>query len=299
MGRPDGGALRVTCPVIDRRREGSYLSLIAAAPEIAERAEPGQFVNVGVEARGTLLRRPFSIYRTSRHGAWGGTVQFVFDPHGPGTSWLAELKSNDKLDLVGPLGVPFPLPEQRTACLLVGGGYGAAPLFFLAERLQRRALRVDMIIGAATADRVFNPLEAKRMSATARFTTEDGSSGRRGRVTDVFDQAVDECRSRLVYACGPMPMLRAVAHRAAMRQLPCHVAVEEHMACGIGVCWTCVVPVRDAAGHVQLRRSCVEGPVLNGADIAWERTRWASGPQQAEFLIMPALDEVQAGESRP
>ncbi|MFN2555989.1 MAG: dihydroorotate dehydrogenase electron transfer subunit [Nitriliruptorales bacterium] len=299
MGRPDGGSLRVVCPVIDRRREGSYLSLITAAPEIAERAEPGQFVNVGVESRATLLRRPFSIYRTSRHGAWGGTVQFVFDPHGPGTAWLAELEPNDKLDLVGPLGVSFPMPEQRTACLLVGGGYGAAPLFFLAERLQRRALRVDMIIGAATAERVFNPIEAKRMSASARFTTEDGSFGRRGRVTDVFDQAVDECRSRLVYACGPMPMLRAVAHRAAMRQLPCHVAVEEHMACGTGVCWTCVVPIRGDDGRVQLRRSCIDGPVLNGAHIAWERTRWVSAPAQAEFLAMPALDEVQAGERRP
>lgn len=297
MGRPDAGSLRVTCPVIDLRREGSYLSLIAAAPEIAERAEPGQFVNVGVEARGSLLRRPFSIYRTSRHGAWGGTVQFIFDPHGPGTSWLAEREPNDRLDLVGPLGTPFPLPEQRTSCLLVGGGYGAAPLFFLAERLQRRGQRVDVIIGAATADRVFNPIEAKRMSASARFTTEDGSFGRRGRVTDVFDEVVDECRSRLVYACGPMPMLRAVAHRAAMRQLPCQVAVEEHMACGIGVCWTCVVPVRDDHGQVHLRRSCIDGPVLNGAAIAWERSRWVSAPVQAEFLTMPPLSEMQ-GERR-
>ncbi|MDP8962219.1 MAG: dihydroorotate dehydrogenase electron transfer subunit [Actinomycetota bacterium] len=289
MGRPGAGSLRVLCPIIDRRREGSYLSLIAAAPEIAERAEPGQFVNVGVETRASLLRRPFSIYRTSRHGGWGGTVQFVFDAHGPGTSWLGEQGPNDTLDLVGPLGAAFPLPEQRTSCLLIGGGYGAAALFFLAELLQRRAQRVDMIIGAATGERIFNPIEAKRMSASARFTTEDGTFGKRGRVTDVFDEVVDDCRSGLVYACGPMPMLRAVAHRAAMRQLPCHVAVEEHMACGIGVCWTCVVPVRSDDGQVHMRRSCIDGPVLNSAHIAWERSRWVSAPSQSEFVAMPAL----------
>lgn len=295
MGRPGEGWLRVTCPIIDRRREGAYLSLIAAAPEIAERAEPGQFVNVRVEARASLLRRPFSIYRTSRHGAWADTVQFVFDANGVGTGWLAEQGPNDTLDLMGPLGTPFPLPEPRTTCLLVGGGYGAAPLFFLAERLQRRVQRVDMLIGAMTAERVFNPIEARRLSASATFTTEDGSFGRRGRVTDVFDEVVDDCRSQLVYACGPMPMLRAVAHRAAMRQLPCQVAVEEHMACGIGVCWTCVVPVRDTDGHVHLRRSCIDGPVLNGARIAWERTRWVAAPAQAEFVATPALGEGPHG----
>ncbi|MGH3443468.1 MAG: dihydroorotate dehydrogenase electron transfer subunit [Nitriliruptorales bacterium] len=273
-GRPGDGPVRTVSAVVARKREGSYLSLTVAAAEIAERARPGQFVNVAVNARGSLLRRPFSIYRTTRRGAWAGTIEFVFDPHGPGTEWLGTRQAHDLLDLVGPLGSPFPLPNQRLACLLVAGGYGAAPLFFLGERLHAEGLRVDMILGAATGARIFNAIEAKRMSASVTFTTEDGSLGVDGRVTDVLDDVVGDAKTGVVYACGPMPMLRAVSLRCAELDIPCQVAVEEHMACGVGVCWTCVVPVRAKDGTIRMKRSCVDGPVFNGAHLAWEASRW-------------------------
>lgn len=269
-GRADGPVL-ARCEVVSRRREGAYWLLSLAAKDIAERARPGQFVQIGVRAQATLLRRPFSIARVSRQGAGAGTVDVVFDAHGPGTTWLTHLKVHDVIEVVGPLGTAFPLPQRRVNCLLVGGGYGMAPLYHLAEHLLRDGLRVDMINGAATGEKILGAIEAKRLSASVTFTTEDGSYGRQGRVTDVLDDAVHAANVGVVYACGPNPMLRAVAERCAQLQVPVQVAVEERMACGIGVCFTCVVPVRDSGGVVRNRRACLDGPVFNGARIDWDR----------------------------
>ncbi|MTV25570.1 dihydroorotate dehydrogenase electron transfer subunit [Nitriliruptoraceae bacterium ZYF776] len=274
----DDTPVLATCEVLARRRQGAYWLLSFSAKEIAERARPGQFVNIAVEARGALLRRPFSIARVSRQGPFAGTVDVVFDAHGPGTEWLTGLDTHDVIDVVGPLGTPFPLPKQRVPCLLVGGGYGTAPLFFLAEHLQREGLRVDLIAGAATGDRLLDVIEAKRSSASVTFTTEDGSYGTRGRVTDVLEEVADRCKSAVVYACGPNAMLRAVSERCAELELPVQVAVEERMACGVGICFTCVLPVRTKDGEVRMKRACLDGPVFNGARVAWEESRFDLGP---------------------
>ena len=269
-GRAEG-PVHATCEVIARRREGAYWLLSVAAREIAERAQPGQFVQVAVEAPHTLLRRPFSIAHVSRQGASAGTVDVVFDAHGPGTEWMTTVEAHDVLDLVGPLGTPFPLPQRKVNCLLVGGGYGVAPLYYLAESLLRRGLRVDVINGAATAERILGTIEAKRLSASVTFTTEDGSYGTKGRVTDVFEQVARTSRSGLVYACGPNPMLRAVSELCDDLGLPVQVAVEERMACGIGVCFTCVVPIVGRDGLVRNKRACLDGPVFNGRRIGWDQ----------------------------
>ncbi|MDP9022813.1 MAG: dihydroorotate dehydrogenase electron transfer subunit [Actinomycetota bacterium] len=297
FGRPDG-PVRAVCEVVGRRPEGAYVSLTVAAPQIAERALPGQFVNVAVECRGALLRRPFSIYRTSRQGPWVGTVEFILDPHGPGTAWLAERAPHEVLDVVGPLGNVFPVPAQRVPCLLVGGGYGAAPLFFLAERLRAEGQRVAMLLGAATGERIFNAIEAKRTSANVTFTTDDGSYGIRGRVTDALPDVARDGGTGVVYACGPMPMLREVARVCGELRLPCQVAVEEHMACATGVCWTCVVPLRGKDGRVRMKRSCVDGPVFNGARVAWDESRWVPAPVDEEFLPNVGAPAPQVATAR-
>ncbi|MGH8900249.1 MAG: dihydroorotate dehydrogenase electron transfer subunit [Egibacteraceae bacterium] len=268
--RRRGGPVRALCEVLAYRKAGAYHSLTLVAPEVAEQAEPGQFVSFGVEGGGTLLRRPFSIYGVSRGGPSAGTVEVVFEVNGPGTEWLATRAKHDVVDIVGPLGHPFPIPQQQVGCLLVGGGYGAAPLLFLASALQKKGLRIDMIIGAATQERIFNPIEAKRLSAGTYFTTEDGSTGVKGRVTDVIDRVMDTSPVGVVYACGPMPMLAAVARIAARRKVPIQVGVEEAMACGVGVCWTCVVPYW-SRGEVRNIRACVEGPCLSGTRVLWDQ----------------------------
>jgi dihydroorotate dehydrogenase electron transfer subunit len=209
-GRSEG-PVHATCEVIARRREGAYWLVSVAAREIAERAQPGQFVQVAVEAPHTLLRRPFSIARVSRQGASAGTVDVVFDAHGPGTEWLTTVETHDVLDLVGPLGTPFPLPQRKVNCLLVGGGYGVGPAVLPRRVAAAAGLRVDVINGAATAERILGTIEAKRLSSSVTFTTEDGSYGTQGRVTDVLEQVATASRTGLVYACGPNPMLRAVS----------------------------------------------------------------------------------------
>ena len=275
------GPLRAMCEVLAYRRVGAYHSLTFVAPDMAERANPGQFVSLAVQGNGTLLRRPFSIYAVSRHGPWAGTIEIVFDAVGPGTEWMSTLVKHDIVDMVGPLGRAFPIPQQPVGCLLVGGGYGAAPLLYLAQRLQQENLRVDMILGAATQERLFAAIEAKRLATSALFTTDDGTFGTQGRVTDVMDRVLDTGNVGAVYACGPMPMLQAVATVAKRRRVAVQVAVEEAMACGIGVCMTCVVPYKKD-GQVVNVRSCVEGAVLNGRKIAWDHV----GPQPTREIAV-------------
>jgi dihydroorotate dehydrogenase electron transfer subunit len=271
--RPGVDVIRAGCEVLSNRRAGAYHSLTLVAPEIADQAKPGQFVQVGVpDGRSFFLRRPFSIHQASRRGGWAGTLEIVFDVVGPGTAWLSEARPHDILDVIGPLGRPFGFPKDLTSCLLVGGGYGAAPLYFLAEELRARNKLANMVIGARDHDRVFKPIEGKRLASSIVITTEDGSMGERGVVTDVLPDLVTRTKAQVVYACGPNPMLRAVAAFCRERRLPCQVAVEEMMACGLGVCWTCVVPLiaPDGQGWWNVR-GCVEGPVFNAGRIWWER----------------------------
>ncbi|MDQ3990796.1 MAG: dihydroorotate dehydrogenase electron transfer subunit, partial [Actinomycetota bacterium] len=209
----DGGiVIRHKSEVLSSKKIGVYHAVTIVAPEIAEAARPGQFVEIAVpEGRDFLLRRPFSIHQASRRGGWAGTLEFAFAEIGPGTRWLTELRPHDTLDVIGPLGSPFPYPRTTTNCLLVGGGYGAAPLDFLAQELRALGHRVDMIVGARDQHRVFKHVEAKRLAVAITVTTEDGSLGDQGRVTDVLPNMVSRGKTGVVYACGPNPMLRAVA----------------------------------------------------------------------------------------
>jgi dihydroorotate dehydrogenase electron transfer subunit len=262
--------VQVRGTVLNVRQVDAYYAMTVVAPGIAARFRPGQFVAVAVGGPETsmLLRRAFSI-----HGVrpdHGGTVEFVFAIVGPGTRWLAERRTRDMIDIAGPLGRPFPMPREPVSCLLVGGGYGSAPLFPLADRLRARGCTVDFLLGAASVDRVFGALTARRSGRTATITTEDGSMGARGVVTDVLSQVIHEARTDVVYACGPMPMLRQVTTLAARYDIPVQVLVEEVMACGTGVCMTCVLPVVGEDGVTRMTRSCVDGPVFRGDLVRWD-----------------------------
>lgn len=264
--------VQVLGDVLSVKRVGAYQSMTVIAPGIAELTRPGHFVavQVGGPESSMLLRRAFAIYDVKDRGVYGGTVEFVFAVHGKGTAWLSSRRPQDKLDVVGPLGKPFRLPTTGVNAALVGGGYGSAPLLPLATALRERSCRVDMVLGAGSADRLFGLLEAKRMAASIVVTTDDGSVGTPGRVSDVLPGVLDKCKTDVVYACGPMPMLRAVAAVCADRGIPCQVAVEESMACGIGVCMTCVLPVIGDDGRTRMARSCVEGPVFLADRVRWD-----------------------------
>ncbi|NDB17781.1 MAG: dihydroorotate dehydrogenase electron transfer subunit [Actinobacteria bacterium] len=278
-------AVQVAGEVVAIRRVGAYHHLSFTAVGIPEMTRPGHFValSVGGDTSANLLRRAFSIHRVNERGLYGGTVEIVFAAHGAGTSWLATLERGAQLNVVGPLGKPFALPAHPVGCVLVGGGYGAAPLAMLAEQLQKRGCRVDVILGAASADRLYGVLDARRSASSVTVTTDDGSSGTHGRVTDVLPEILERTGADVVYACGPMGMLAAISAMCEPLGVHTQCAVEESMACGIGVCMTCVLPVVGDDGVTRMVRSCVEGPVFRG-----ERVRWADvGQMPADVLGAP------------
>ena len=254
------------------RRAGAYYEFTLVAPGIAAGFQPGHFVAIAVGGENTamILRRSFALLGASQpSGQFAATIQFVVAEHGPGTRWLVQRQPGEFLDVVGPLGTPFPLPAQPAPAVLVGGGYGTAPLLPLAQRLFDAGSPVEIVLGAATADRLYGEMAAKRLVGAVTVTTDDGSAGEKGLVTDALPAAIDRIGAEVVYACGPMRMLRAVGDLAAARGIRAQVAVEEAMACGIGVCMTCVLPVRGADGRSRFVRSCVEGPVFDAAAVRW------------------------------
>lgn len=255
-----------TSPIVSATRFGAYRELSLEAPEIAKDARPGQFLNICVQPGGAhLLRRPFSIARADRVA---GTVSVVFDSIGLGTQWLAAREPGDTVDLVGPLGHGFDVMSDPGVDLIVGGGYGTAALSFLASELDARGGEVHAIIGARSRARLYEDDVLDETCASIAVMTDDGSAGMQGLVTDPMPEMIKRFSPRVVYACGPMPMLRATAAVAAENNVPSQLAVEEFMACGIGVCWTCVLPVR-TNGSLKHQRSCTEGPVFEGEAIAW------------------------------
>lgn len=266
------GVAKVGAELVASRQAGAYRHLTFAAPDVAALARPGQFVAVAVGGgeSALLLRRSFSIHRADASGTYGGTLDIVVSAVGPGSSWLAGLRPHDEVDLAGPLGRAFPLPKEPVSCVLVGGGYGSAPMFWLAETLTARGCHVELVLGAATEAKLFGVSEGRRVADGLTVTTDDGSAGRQGWVSDVLGDVIALSGAAVVYACGPMAMLQSVAEISTRHGAVSQVAVEEAMACGVGVCMTCVLPVVGADGQTRMTRSCVEGPVFRGDRIRWD-----------------------------
>jgi dihydroorotate dehydrogenase electron transfer subunit len=265
---------QITGELVDTRRVGAYQQLTFVAPGVAELARPGQFVAlaVGGDTSANLLRRCFSIHKVSPGGTYGGTVDVVVAARGPGTRWLTGLSTHHEVNIIGPLGRAFPLPKEPVPCVLVGGGYGSAPLSWLAAALRERGCRVEMVLGAATEDRLFGVLQARHATGSmdgVTVTTDDGSAGVHGRVSDVLPDVIRRSHAEVVYGCGPMAMLRSITDIATAEGAVAQVAVEESMACGIGVCMTCVMPVVGNDGLTRMVRSCVEGPIFRGDRVRW------------------------------
>lgn len=271
---PAPGVAHVAARLVATRPVGDYQYMTFAAPGVPDLARPGQFVGVtvGGVTSGRVLRRSFSLHAVSPAAdrSEEDILDIVVAANGPGTQWLVGQDVGAVIDLVGPLGRPFPLPRERVACVLVGGGYGSAPLFWLASVLRERGCRVDMIIGAAGWDRLFGADKAQRYADGVTITTDDGSRGHAGRVTDVLGDVIDAHGASVVYACGPMAMLEAVTSTATEHGAVTQVAVEESMACGTGVCMSCVMPFQGSDGVTRLVRSCVEGPVFRGDRVRWD-----------------------------
>jgi dihydroorotate dehydrogenase electron transfer subunit len=266
--------VQATATVLTVRRVAGYHAMTLVAPAVAERFRPGQFVALAVGGPHTSLlpRRCFSVYEVKPD--YGGTVEFVFAERDAGTRWLAGLRSRDSVDLVGPLGHPFPLPRDPVSCVLVGRAHAAAALFSLADALRRRRCAVHFVLGAPTAGEIFGARSARRVGDSATITAEDGSADVAGTVADVLPQVIDQVAGDVVYACAPMATLRSVTAVAERYGVPSQVSAEAHLqetaVCGTGLCLACVLPVVGDDGVTRMARACAEGPVLRGERVRWD-----------------------------
>ena len=271
----NSNAKQVIAEIVSNKKVGAYHHMVFAVGDIANAAKPGNFVaiSVGGERSQLVLRRAFAIYRTFDRGASGGLLEIVVAPHGAGSTWLANQQPGVKIDLIAPLGTAFGIPTEPVRALLVGGGYGSAPLFGLSDVLKNRGCRVDMVIGASTAMKIYAPLDGKRSVSSLTITTEDGSTGKTGKVTDVLREIITSNEIDIVYSCGPMGMLEAINNITEEFNLMHQCSIEESMACGIGVCMTCVLPIKGEDGQIRMLRSCIDGPVVAGESVIWSAKR--------------------------
>ena len=265
-------AKQVSAEILSNKKLGPYHHMVFAVGDIAAHAKPGNFVaiSVGGEASSMVLRRAFAIYRAIDKGMLGGTIELVVAPHGAGSKWLTNLNVGDFVDLIAPLGTSFGIPTSNANAMLIGGGYGSAPLFALAEILKNRGCRVDMVLGASTASKIYAPLEGKRSVSSLTLTTDDGTAGIHGQITESIPRLIREFGTEVIYSCGPMAMLESINKIATDFDIVHQCSVEESMACGIGVCMTCVVPMK-FDDEVKMVRTCIDGPVMDGSSIIWDR----------------------------
>jgi dihydroorotate dehydrogenase electron transfer subunit len=272
MSTINKSATQITATILSNKRVGAYHQILLAIGDLAAVCRPGNFVAIAVggDSSKMILRRAFAISRITHGSASGGAMELIVAPHGSGSRWLCVQPEGSEIDIVAPLGKAFGIPTSPVNALLVGGGYGSAPLFGLAEVLKSRGCRVDMLLGASTGSKIYAPLEGKRSASTLKIYTEDGSMGEHGRVTAPIPALIATGAVDVIYSCGPMSMLRAISDLTSGTDVVHQCAVEESMACGIGICMTCVLPVKDESGSISMLRSCIDGPVMDASTVAWE-----------------------------
>ena len=259
---------RFQAPVVAHAGQGDIFYLTLHAPEVARRATAGQFINL-LCAPGAwtgfdpLLRRPLSLARVRPES---GEITVIYRALGRGTRLLAQAAPGQTLDLLGPLGRSFPDPARhRGTLVLVGGGLGIPPMIAAAEAALAAGRRVVACIGARSADLLAGADWLAATGVPITITTDDGTAGRQGLVTEALREELDPPGGRVVpevWACGPEPMLRAVKALAGDRA--CYLSLERHMACGFGVCIGCTVPRAAGPGYL---KCCVDGPVFAAGEV--------------------------------
>ena len=272
MSQINRSAAQLNATVLANKRVGQYHQIVFGIGDLVKSCRPGNFVaiKVGGDSSRMILRRAFAISRVAESISFGGTMELIVAPHGTGSKWLCSQPEGAEVDIVAPLGTAFGIPTAPVNALLVGGGYGSAPLFGLAEVLKTRGCKVDMLLGASTGAKIYAPMEGKRAVNSLKIYTEDGTMGETGRVTEPIKTHIENREIDVIYSCGPMGMLSAISALTAGTDVVHQCAVEEAMACGIGICMTCVLPVMGEDGKISMLRSCIDGPVMDGSQVQWQ-----------------------------
>ena len=260
-----------------------------ACPEIARRITPGQFIMLRLHGcNDPLIGRPLAMYDVHASQAGGGYdwLDVVYLVKGKLSTRLAQCRCDDLLDIWGPLGNGFLPPALSTQptehLIMVAGGIGQTPFLALAQEYSSRktygdlpreiphAQKITFCYGARSADYFAGLADFEQLGIELKLSTDDGSRGQHGLVTDLLRETLIETRLLpRVVCCGPEPMMAAVAHICQDANVPCEVSLETPMACGIGICFTCVAMVKDASGECDYQRTCVEGPIFDAAKLVW------------------------------
>jgi dihydroorotate dehydrogenase electron transfer subunit len=244
--------------------QGDYRILRLAAPSVGPLVQPGQFLELQVPQLGErILRRPFSIYQADAEG-----VAVLYKAVGRGTDAMVHIKVGDEVNIVGPLGNGYPAATPAKTPVLVAGGYGNAALYILAQRLERKGIA---FFGGRSAIDILLVKEFEALGWEVRPTTDDGSLGTKGLVTDAFDPwtATQDSASLEVFVCGPNPMLKAIGDRAIANDFTAWLSLDKNMACGVGACLTCVIKRKTEDGW-EWARCCKDGPIFESREILWE-----------------------------
>jgi len=268
---PDNGLpIRVDAEVLENVSLGPDQAKLVLGVPGWPGAEPGQFVMLsagssrGVVVTDPLLPRPMAVYR-SRSDARGPQIEVLLRVTGRGTRLIAQTRPGERLRVVGPLGRAFPDPRAGSRVVLVGGGTGVASLYELAARAAANA-EVSVILGARSEAELMGRADFEALGIELVLTTEDGSAGIAGRVTDALGPRLEAGGIDAVYACGPTPMMHACFRQAERAAVACWVSLENNMACGFGVCLGCAVPA-PSGGYSLV---CRTGPVYPGDQVVWE-----------------------------
>jgi dihydroorotate dehydrogenase electron transfer subunit len=259
--------------IANRSLSADYNVLTLRAPAIAAICAPGQFVMVKSSSRrDPLLRRPFSVFEVVRDGSAPAAITILSKRIGISTRELYEAKPGQTIATLGPLGRPFTVVDPPADAWMVAGGVGLAPFATLAESLAAKRVTSTLFYGARSGSELFYLDFFRALGIDLVLTTEDGSVGEKGRVVAPLDRRLGERPAAspvMLYACGPERMLAATAKTAAAHGRPCQVSVERIMGCGMGGCYSCVVPMRGDDGKFHHVRSCLAGPVLAADQILW------------------------------
>jgi dihydroorotate dehydrogenase electron transfer subunit len=261
--------------IANTRLSADYNVLAISAPLIAAAAIPGQFVMVKAgRGHDPLLRRPFSVFEILRdaQGSPSG-ISLLNKRIGVSTGLIYDAKPGDRVACLGPLGRPYTVVDPPSDAWMIAGGVGLAPFAALGEALRARGVRTTLFYGARRAAELFYVDMFRSLGVELVLTTEDGSLGERGRVAVPLEHrlaAHDRTIPLMLYACGPEGMLAACAKIAARHSRPCQVSVERVMGCGMGGCYSCVVPMVADGGGFHHVRSCLAGPVLPADQVLWD-----------------------------
>lgn len=252
--------------IVGKESWRDYFLLGVESPRIADRSRPGQFIMVRVNSHHhPLLRRPFSVHSKS-----GKTIEIFFQVAGLGTDLLSRKNLDETLDILGPLGKGFRAEAELKgkAVALVGGGRGIAPLYFLAQELRSLGAASRIFYGGKTKDDL--PLQNKvvEQGFDVSCSTDDGSFGFKGFVSDLFKAELAEYTPERIFACGPEPMMKKISDAARQKKIPAEFSLESVMGCGFGACWGCVKRIKRGDGEEWVK-TCEEGPVFPAEEIVW------------------------------